>query len=377
MEKQKYTIAGINFLLVFKDFELKHLQKELEFYHSEFKDEKADIILNFIEDINKLGIIEGNESALDNSTYFYKSKLFVGKGYFYVVKYPFSYIIKRNGKKYEIFISKRKPQTIIERFHRCVVRNNFLSPSFITDQERLASNIIYDFINPFLQILLLENKGTFVHASCVSDGKGAFLIPALGGVGKTTLSSEFILERGFKFIADDLTILKDKKCYTNLTHLFVYPYNKKLVANVELSFFDKIKWNFYKILKVPPLRLRRSPLVVYKKENISRVPRKIKNIFFLEKGNFKLLSSSKIEPRFIISKMKNILLDEFKPLVELIILVNSIKSGILPEVKDFLEKVEFSLGYNLKEADSWVVNIPLEKEGISDYIYNLYLRNKK
>jgi hypothetical protein len=377
MEIQKYTFGGINFLLIFKAFKLEHLQKELEFYKSKFENSRSDVTISFVEDLKKLGILKGGETRVDNSTYFYKSRLFVGEGYFYVMKYPFSYLVRKNGKKYEIFISKRQPQTLLEKFHRYIVRNNFLSPSFITDQERLASNIIYDFVNPFLQLMLIENKGTFVHASCVSDEKGAFLIPALGGVGKTTLSSEFVLEKGFKFVADDLTILRDKKCHTNLTHLFVYPYNKKLVSNVKLSFFDKLKWNFYRMLKVPPLRLRRSPLVVYGKENVSQTPKKIKNIFFLEKGNFKSLNSSKIDYNLIHSKMKNILLDEFKSLIDLIILVNSVKPGIFPDLEDFLEKVSFSLRYNLEGADSRIVQIPLEKEKIYPYIYNLYKKSSK
>jgi hypothetical protein len=116
---------------------------------------------------------------------------------------------------------------------------------------------------------------------------------------------------------------------------------------------------------------------VYGKERISETSKIIKNIFFLERGTFKSLKSSEINYNIIHSKMKHILLDEFKALLDLITLVNSVNSSILPDLEEFIKKTGNSLEYNLGKTNSSIIQIPLNQKNIKDYLYNLYIKKSK
>lgn len=63
-------------------------------------------------------------------------------------------------------------------------------------------------INLYIQILLIENDYSMVHAAAVADDGGRVtLLPGAGGVGKTALLGSMVEEYGFKYMGDDVIIL--------------------------------------------------------------------------------------------------------------------------------------------------------------------------
>lgn len=63
-------------------------------------------------------------------------------------------------------------------------------------------------INLYIQILLMENSYSMVHAAAIADAEGhVTLLPGAGGVGKTSLLGSMVEEYGFKYMGDDVIIL--------------------------------------------------------------------------------------------------------------------------------------------------------------------------
>jgi hypothetical protein len=363
MESKRYTIGKVKILIKSTNFNLECLNKELVEYTSRFEDKDTDIIINLVKDLPRLGPISNNGP-----------NLVIGKDYYYENRYPFSSLVRKKKKRYEIFLSKQDPLILKERLHKILIRNRWISPSFIKENEYLASTIIYNFIYPFLELKLLEKRGTFIHASSVSYGDKAILFSGKGLVGKTYLSSELILKKKFKFLSDDLAIIRDKKVYPNLIPLFVYPYNKNLLSKSNLSKSKKVKWAILKIFKLPTLRLRISPIKVYGGENISYTPKKINSVFFIEKESFKIPPA--INPKRDLQKIKNrirtIILEEFSPLVKTMNYVNSVSLGIFPSSKVFLKSIDSAIDYNLSGKSIKSFYPPRDKKDYGGYLYSLY-----
>ncbi|MBN1867361.1 hypothetical protein JW916_08715 [Candidatus Sumerlaeota bacterium] len=65
-------------------------------------------------------------------------------------------------------------------------------------------------VNLFIQLLLVEENITLVHAAAVVDPQGrATLLAGPGGVGKTALLGEMVGRRGYRLLGDDIVALTD------------------------------------------------------------------------------------------------------------------------------------------------------------------------
>ncbi len=80
-------------------------------------------------------------------------------------------------------------------------------------------------LEPVMYLSLLEHGVLFMHSAGVSRGGSAFVFPAHGGTGKTTLSMS-LLESGYEFMGDDLLLVDTKENvvypYPRPLHLFTY-----------------------------------------------------------------------------------------------------------------------------------------------------------
>lgn len=78
-----------------------------------------------------------------------------------------------------------------------------------------------------LQLALLVNHATFVHAAGVEKNNQAILFPSWGGVGKTALVKKLVDDFGWNLLGDDLIILSsDGVCYGFPKPFVIYPYHK-------------------------------------------------------------------------------------------------------------------------------------------------------
>lgn len=63
-------------------------------------------------------------------------------------------------------------------------------------------------INPWLQLLLVPQGVTLVHAAAVEKNGSALLLPAFGGAGKTLATGLLVRDHDYKFLGDDIVMLK-------------------------------------------------------------------------------------------------------------------------------------------------------------------------
>ncbi|MDD6146660.1 MAG: hypothetical protein PUB43_06440 [Oscillospiraceae bacterium] len=79
-----------------------------------------------------------------------------------------------------------------------------------------------------IELLLLQQNKTMIHAAAVEKNGKALLLPSWGGVGKTAIVCKMIKEHGWKLLGDDLVIIGDNHVYPFLKPFVIYPYHKNL-----------------------------------------------------------------------------------------------------------------------------------------------------
>jgi hypothetical protein len=131
--------------------------------------------------------------------------------------------------------------------------NNF----FMGDAEQ-SLNILYCLWFYITQVAMVAADTTYLHASGVERGGRAVLLPAWGGVGKTSMLYRFMQEDGWRFLADDLAIVDSSgTVHKNPTPIAVYPYNlvgqdalQRHVLSRETA-TGLLHWHVWKMLKGP------------------------------------------------------------------------------------------------------------------------------
>ena len=83
-----------------------------------------------------------------------------------------------------------------------------------------------------LNIMLLKEDYSIIHAAGVSNEKGALLLPSWGGVGKTASVAKLI-DKGYKLLGDDMNIITaEGKIYPLPKKFVLYFYHKDLFPQV-------------------------------------------------------------------------------------------------------------------------------------------------
>lgn len=133
--------------------------------------------------------------------------------------------------------------------------NRFLN-SFYLDRDAQSISFIFALWLYLLHILMLEKGGAFIHASCAEREGRALLLPAHGGVGKTATLYRLILQSGFRFLADDMTILQcDGSVFKNPAPPAVYPYNLEGLPRLreqilqQGTLLDRLHWHFWRTVR--------------------------------------------------------------------------------------------------------------------------------
>lgn len=156
-----------------------------------------------------------------------------------------------------------------------------------------------------LQIMLLKNNLSFIHAAAIEKEQNGYLLPSWGGVGKTACVAK-LLKNGYKLLGDDLNIINIKGKILGFPKKFVlYFYHKELFPKVFEKysvkcnsifnkFYNKIIPNVKKVLrKTPsilafarrhnPQSIKVSPFEIFSKDDIVKEAN-IKQIVWLERN---------------------------------------------------------------------------------------------
>lgn len=127
--------------------------------------------------------------------------------------------------------------TVLDRLSRPLLRLGTRDYSSLV--ELIAKNAIYEIVDPLLWCKLLAFDATLVHAGAVAapDGRGVLLM-GTGGVGKSTSTLSLVVERGWKYIADDLAVIAGGDVIRHPKRLQVYAYNADLVPGLSEPLLD-------------------------------------------------------------------------------------------------------------------------------------------
>ncbi len=116
----------------------------------------------------------------------------------------------------------------------------------------ISNNLIGSmFISPLIDFLLsfkMNERGyPLVHSSCVSKNNHAYLFPARSGGGKT-VTSLYLVERGFDFLGDNFVILDEGNVLNFLSPLNIFTYNMAPIIENNLKLKTKMTFGLKHLL---------------------------------------------------------------------------------------------------------------------------------
>jgi len=176
-------------------------------------------------------------------------------------------IISYRGRHYDVRIHGGSPSVveIFQRDRRHVCLKSLIDPDetwkmWLTHGASLNMKLLKDFAYSIfpsvLQCSLLSRKAALIHASGFSvDGKGV-LLPAWGGVGKSTIMSRAVLHGRAKFLADDHAIIDATgQMYLHTLPIHTYVYHLEQDAELRtgvlssLTGMNRLQWHIGKTIK--------------------------------------------------------------------------------------------------------------------------------
>lgn len=201
----------------------------------------------------------------------------------------------------------------------------------------ISGNVHHYFIDSFVlpvnlivQLALQLKDKTLVHCAAVSYKSSNIILPALGGIGKTTIVTE-VMKKGGSLYGDDMCIIdKASNMYPYPIDFSVYHYHYKLLG-IDRSISSKVKsvfGNFLKLFDAIPIiswftiRIRGkffpeceniSPIDIYGKSKIAK-PEKIDKMVYLGR-HFNSKESVKeviLSENLVADRITSILLSEWR-----------------------------------------------------------------
>lgn len=169
---------------------------------------------------------------------------------------------------------------------------------YCTIDERITQ-VLYELV--LVPLIYFDKSKFLLHSSAFKKKNGgAILIGGTGGVGKTSLELELCMNRGFSFIADDISIVDDENyIWSNLSYPKIYAYNLKNNDKLKnrifknRSFSDKLAWKFKHFLNGPAgVRRTISPIEAFGTCQIQKT--KIDKYYILIKSNVEKIKLEKI-----------------------------------------------------------------------------------
>jgi hypothetical protein len=240
-----------------------------------------------------------------------------------IIKSPSSHYTFDNGFAFNSIIGKasfRKGE-IIEIFLEPLKLSNwkkhikkFKSIDFTTFEERIGQNIHELLLVP---MVYFDSSKALIHASAVmSADEEVILIGGTGGVGKTALEIQQCLFKGYKFIADDISVVNDSgEVYPNLSFPKIYGYNLSGNSKLKTKLFakrgmlDMLFWNLRKRFKgIDKVRRRVNPTTIYQ---AVRTEKKISKYYFLTRKSVDEIQIQKVDTHKAADMTINIIMSEY------------------------------------------------------------------
>lgn len=191
---------------------------------------------------------------------------------------------------------------------------------------------------PFLlQFLFLQQGKTFSHSAAISVDGAGILLPAFGGVGKTSFIARAVLDPRVRMIGDDLVILTEDGLIEPYYRPFcLYQYHKPLFpdffANHDINYSKPVIWAwqaYHKLINIIRSRLGVayrsipqniaisgyvpvSPTKLFQNSSLEKASVPIYKIYLLRRGRrIADLTVKQVDEKYVTSFMLNVVYHEF------------------------------------------------------------------
>lgn len=284
---------------LFTKHQVDELFEPISLYPKVNKSETSDIVVNFIVAPIKQTVLAKNPSTHSETQ----------NGFI------------QHQQKYSVSIEKIEERLIFSVYLQPVAGKlkSFLSKLYSMDFALITSRLSQVFFEQVIIPSTYFSQSQFlVHSSCILNPRSqAILLGGTGGVGKTSLEIELCQNRGYKFMADDISVVDSNAfVYPNLAFPKIYGYN--MVGNPELykrvmkgrSLQDRLAFKLKKSLFGPAsVRRKISPLKVY--GGVEPNKAKIEKYFILVKENRADISLEPISYIIAVNATLNIMQTEY------------------------------------------------------------------
>ena len=252
----------------------------------------------------------------------------------------------------------------------------FINWNYLSTIETSATNLVYNAIEPIIYLKMLQEGEVFIHSSGVMSEAGVILFAGWGGVGKTGVCTNLVHEKKYKFMGDDLCIIRyDGTVYSYTKSMQIYAYNTREIPFLlnkimnNRGIFDRINWIMRaKIRGIDKVRRRVSPEVIFGKVNISDKG-KISKLIFIVRGTNKNIYLKPVEPIDASKRCTSVIAFEFRNFLNYIRAWHALD----PSSPTVEEIINASMEVYLKafsKSDCHLLTVPLnfESKQISDFL---------
>jgi hypothetical protein len=346
MTEKKYRIGSKVFAVEFDDTPLSLLlQEEMDLYPE--ADGFADIEIQFRRGTRKVLALNPNshEENPDGFTVYAKRYSVQWRAHDSLPKVYFDFF--------------GSPKDYMFKF--------LLSMQFTHPYEQIGQTFHEEVIIPAF-IYFFPDDISLVHGSAVeSPDGGALVFGGTGGVGKTTIELELVLNHGYKFIADDMVLLdRDGSVFPNYAYPKIYAYNtagekkvsKKLLHNRPLV--DRAWWQLQRKVSLKKTR-RRAPLGDFYSGRISQGAG-LRHMFLLLRTNRANLICHRAKGDLIAAMNDDVIQAEFSRHFDHLYWHNFNRrflGGRVFELQQVRDLWRDNQRRALQEAECWIVEIPI------------------
>lgn len=294
------------------------------------------------------------------------SDIFYNARYFALKSTPLKFEIK--GRIFEKEPLEVNVYPAIPRKRTFRTRERFRDWNFFTIEETLAKNFVYNIFDFVMELKLLVNSSSFIHASSLEKDGKAILFVAAGGIGKTSIMMQMLKKEGWKYLADDLSIIDSNgRVYFNPKYIQIYPYNIK--NDFELynllikgrGALDRLHWSYRKLrYGEASVRRRVDPRVFFGPGKVSSSAQ-VAKVINLVRTNVNDFEIDEIAPDVISIMASEILSLEINPFFKYSCLCNGGGSDSpFPKIEEIKERAFRRFQEIFNNVPRYQLKIPLK-----------------
>jgi hypothetical protein len=253
------------------------------------------------------------------------------------------------------------------RASRAPALRRFADWNYLHPWEHTAKNFLYNIFDFSSQLAHLRQGSSYLHASTFTRGSRGVAVAAWGGIGKTTTMLKLVMEDGWRFLSDDLGLLRrDGALFRSPKWMQIYGYNLQGEPRLSRtllsgrSLLDRLSWE-RRLRSAGPHRVRRrvSAEALFGEGGVARGGH-LTDVFFLERTDDDRITSHPIDAVTCADRCATILLEELQPVTTLAIAQHATsRQPVLPPAEAFRVECRSVLQEAFSRTSLRAVHVPL------------------